>query len=317
MDMTFTQYINFKIKTEFAKYSNSVIFGQNIVAGSRISGLGAELENIEGATAINTTNSENSLMGFGFGLALSGMPSIFIMKQHDFALLGIDQLTNTINVLKEGRLSAPFIVLMVVVDSGYEGPQASLSSLDEFASMTRSPVHFLSTKESIDVAFKNAQEPGLHFLALSQRNMKMKLNSSLSKIIEFNEALLYQNINQGSNVKKIAIVFYGVNIAIAEEVKKGLDQIDYAADLIIMTKLAKQSFNSNLVSVLMGYDQIVILDTGKSEIHFSIELAWHLMHSGKKVVKFHRSSSNKWSEVNSDELEFNPRQIIELIQKGN
>ena len=147
--------------------------------------------------------------------------------------------------------------------------------------------------------------------------MKLKLNPSLSKIIEFNEALLYENINQSSNVKKIAIVFYGVNIAIAEEVKKGLDQIDYAADLIIMTKLAKQSFNSDLVSVLMGYDQIVILDTGKSEIHFSIELAWHLMHSGKKVVKSHRSSSNKWSEVNSDELEFNPRQIIELIQKGN
>ena len=316
MDTTFTQYVNSKIKTQFAKYSNSVIFGQNIVAGSRISGLGAELENIEGTTAINTTNSENSLMGLGFGLALSGIPSIFIMKQHDFALLGIDQLTNTANVLKEGRMSAPFIVLMVVVDSGYEGPQASLSSLDEFASITRSPVHFLSTKESIDLAFKNAQNPGLHFLALSQQNMKLKLNSSLSKITEFDGALLYKNINQGSNVKKIAIVFYGVNIAIAKEIKNDLDQIDYAADLIIMTRLEKQNFNSDLVSTLMEYEHIIILDTGKSEIHFSTELAWHLMRSGKRVDKFHRSSSNKWSEVNSDELEFNPRQIAELFGKG-
>ena len=316
MDTTFTQYVNSKIKTQFAKYSNSVIFGQNIVAGSRISGLGAELEKIEGTTAINTTNSENSLMGLGFGLALSGIPSIFIMKQHDFALLGIDQLTNTTNVLKEGRMSAPFIVLMVVVDSGYEGPQASLSSLDEFASITRSPVHFLSTKESIDLAFKNAQNSGLHFLALSQQNMKLKLNSSLSKITEFDGALLYKNINQGSNVKKIAIVFYGVNIAIAKEVKNDLDQIDYGADLIIITKLEKQNFNSDLVSTLMGYEHIIILDTGKSEIHFSTELAWHLMHSGKRVDKFHRSSSNKWSEVNSDELEFNPRQIAELFGKG-
>ena len=56
LDMTYTQYINFQIKSQFENYHHSVFYGQNIVAGSRISGLGAGLENVTGASAINTTN---------------------------------------------------------------------------------------------------------------------------------------------------------------------------------------------------------------------------------------------------------------------
>ena len=46
MDISFTQYVNKKIIDQFSNYEDSVIFGQNIVAGSRISGLGSQLENI-------------------------------------------------------------------------------------------------------------------------------------------------------------------------------------------------------------------------------------------------------------------------------
>ena len=48
METTFIQYINEKIKIQFSKYEKSVIYGQNIVAGSRISGLGAQLDEIDG-----------------------------------------------------------------------------------------------------------------------------------------------------------------------------------------------------------------------------------------------------------------------------
>ena len=95
MESTFVQYINGKIKRQFSEYNHSVIFGQNIVAGSRISGLGAGLDQIDNCLALNTINSENSLVGLGFGLSLCEIPSMFLMKQHDFALLGLDQLVNT------------------------------------------------------------------------------------------------------------------------------------------------------------------------------------------------------------------------------
>ena len=316
MDISFTQYINKKIREQFSNYEDSVIFGQNIVAGSRISGLGSQLEDINGVRAINSINSENSLMGFGLGLALSGMPSLFLMKQHDFALLGIDQLTNTTNLLRNGRFLAPFIVLMVVVDSGYEGPQASLSSLDEFASLARVPVHYLSTKESIDVAFKKAESPGIHFLALSQKNMKKSVNKTLTPIAEYDEAILYGKTNEINEEAKIALIFYGVEISFAEDIVNNIGISEKECDLFVITELSKEDGSSNLFLKVLQYEKIIFIDTGKSEIHFSSELAWLLKENGKNVHKFQRRSSNKWSEVTNDELEFGTDDIINLIKRS-
>ena len=316
MDMSFTQYVNRKIRDQFSSYRDSVIFGQNIVTGSRISGLGSQLENINGVRAINSTNSENSLMGFGLGLALSGMPTLFLMKQHDFALLGIDQLTNTTNVLRSGRFLAPFIVLMVVVDSGFEGPQASLSSLDEFASLARVPVHFLSTKEAVDVAFKKSESPGLHFLALSQKNMKKPIHKTLTPQIEYDKAILYGKTNEAKKAK-IALIFYGVEISLAEEIVSSIGILGKEYVLFVIIELSKEDESSNLFSKVLQYETIVIIDTGKSEIHFSSELAWLLKQNGKNVYKFQRQSSRKWSEVSSDELEFGSDEIIDLIKRSS
>ena len=49
------------------------------------------------ATIINTPNLENTLVGTGFGLMLSGLQAAFFMKQQDFLLLGVDHLVNTYN----------------------------------------------------------------------------------------------------------------------------------------------------------------------------------------------------------------------------
>ena len=98
-NFSYTSFINLQIKEFFLEKQFGVIFGQNIISGSRISGLGNGIDKLNNIKAINTTNSENSLMGLGLGLALEGVPAIFLMKQHDFALLGLDQLTNTVNLI--------------------------------------------------------------------------------------------------------------------------------------------------------------------------------------------------------------------------
>ena len=79
----FVQYINASTIKRFEN-KKSVIFGQNIVAGSRISGLGAGLDQQKNIITRNSPNVENSLMGFGLGLMLSGTDAALIMKQHDF-----------------------------------------------------------------------------------------------------------------------------------------------------------------------------------------------------------------------------------------
>ncbi len=317
MEISFTHYVNKKIRDQFSKYDDSVIYGQNVVAGSRISGLGSQLENISGVRAINSTNSENSLMGFGLGLALSAIPTLFLMKQHDFALLGIDQLTNTTNVLRNDRFLAPFIILMVVVDSGYEGPQASLNSLDEFSSLTRAPVHYLSTKEAIDVAFKKSESPGLHFLALSQKNMKKSITNSLIVQAEYSNSIHYRKITKFREDSDIAIIFFGVEISLPEEIMNDSRILEINVDLFVVTELSKGNEISLLMSKLLHHQKIIVIDTGKSDVHFSSELAWDLSKFGKNVHKFQRQSSNKWSQVSDDALEFSTDDIIDLIRRSD
>ena len=315
MELTFTQYVNTKIRQKFSSYEHSVIFGQNIVSGSRISGLGAGLDQISNCVALNTTNSENSLMGLGFGLALSETPSLFLMKQHDFALLGLDQLTNTHNVLRNGRLLAPFIVLMVIVDSGFEGPQASLSSLDEFASLSRAPIYFLSSKENIDKAFEMASEPGLHLMALSQKNMKNICTSSQLQVIPCDEAIIYKYL-PNKEKPKIGVLFFGVDNSIAHEVSEELSKKNYCVSLINIIKLSKIELSSQLFYEITQQDKIVVIDTGKSEVHFSTELVLNLRENGNNIDLYQRNSSQKWSVVNDDAIEFDVQSIVQKISKG-
>lgn len=315
MELTFTQYVNTKIRQKFSSYDHSVIFGQNIVSGSRISGLGTGLDQISNCVALNTTNSENSLMGLGFGLALSETPSLFLMKQHDFALLGLDQLTNTHNVLRNGRLLAPFIVLMVIVDSGFEGPQASLSSLDEFASLSRAPIYFLSSKENIDKAFEMASEPGLHLMALSQKNMKNICTSSQLQVVHCDEAIIYKYL-PNKEKPKIAVLFFGVNNSIAHEVSEELSKKNYCVSLINIIKLSKIELSSKLFYEITQQDKIVVIDTGKSEVHFSTELVLNLKENGNNIDLYQRNSSQKWSAVNDDAIEFDVQLIVQKVLKG-
>lgn len=313
-NLTYTNYVNVKIREFFAKYEKSVIFGQNIVSGSRISGLGSELEKIGGVVTINTTNSENSLMGLGFGLALSNIPSLFLMKQHDFALLALDQLTNTNNLIRNQDLAAPFILLFVIMDAGYEGPQASLNSLDEFASLTRSPVYYLSTLEAIEAAFKNASKPGLHIMALSQKRMKQKTEKSNVKTMEFSECILYRNASN-NRVDPVAIIFYGSDPSIVENI---LSQVNNkkSIDLFLMSQLVAIDHNADLFNEIKKYNSFFVIDTGKSDIHFSTETALILKEEGIKVKVFQRISNSKWSEVSEDPIEFTQEEIMEQIMRS-
>jgi pyruvate/2-oxoglutarate/acetoin dehydrogenase E1 component len=313
-DLTYTNYVNVKIHKYFSKYEKSVIFGQNIVSGSRISGLGSGLDKIDGVVAINTTNSENSLMGLGFGLALSNIPSLFLMKQHDFALLALDQLTNTNNLIRNQDLPAPFVLLFVIMDAGFEGPQASLNSLDEFASLTRSPVYYLSTLETIDAAFEKASKPGLHIMALSQKRMKQKIQKSSMKTEEFSECILYRSPPENS-ANQVAIIFYGSDPSMVENI---LSQVNNgkSIDLFVMTQLLAIDDDTNLFNEIKKYRSIFIIDTGKSDIHFSTETAWRLNKEGKEVKIFQRISNSKWSEVSEDPIEFTKEQIIEQIMRS-
>jgi pyruvate dehydrogenase E1 component beta subunit len=301
---SFVQYINSRIKVRFGEGKN-VVFGQNIVAGSRISGLGSGLDELDSIVAINTPNVENSLMGFGLGMMLSGTDSIFLMKQHDFALLGLDQLTNTVNVVRTLDLSSSFIVMMVVVDSGYEGPQSSLNNLDEFASLSRSPVHFLNTRNNIDTAFRASKNPGLHFMVLSQSNMKKSLIDFgiESEVIDSGELV------RANPTSEVLIVYFGLDLSYLFGIQNEFINLQLNTDFLIVRRLQQNLEIEE--DLLRDYKSILIVNTSKSEISYAQKLAFEISRL-HKVTYIKRIPSSNWGNVSEDLPEISPLDVVQL-----
>ena len=79
--MKYVEFINSAMKAKISQEEGLVLFGQNISAGSCLSGLTRNLKVGRDGLIINTPNCENTLCGVGFGLMISGTNSIFFMKQ--------------------------------------------------------------------------------------------------------------------------------------------------------------------------------------------------------------------------------------------
>lgn len=309
--INFASFINLQIKEYFAKKNNGVVFGQNIISGSRISGLGNGLDKLNNIKAINSTNSENSLMGLGLGLSLQGIPSIYLMKQHDFALLGLDQLTNTVNLISSQGFKESFIVLMVVVDSGFEGPQASLNNIDDFASLTRSPVYLLNSKESIENAFASAESPGLHMMVLSQKSMKNPLIKALVAAKKMGSLIKYEGNDKGAEPKNL-LVYTGVNLEFLNNTIKlsFMNKINF--DVMLVSNISPNN-PLNYNNYFLNYEKIAIIHDSKSVFTASHYLVTKIYASNKSIKLFTRQASDVWSTTNQDTPEYRVEEIVAFL----
>ncbi|MBU1230510.1 MAG: hypothetical protein KKA55_11395 [Proteobacteria bacterium] len=168
--MKYVQYVNQAFKAAAEKVQPFVFFGQNIAAGSCLGGLSRGLGGSPGHRALNTPNVENTLVGAGFGMMLGGVSSAFFMKQQDFLLLGLDQIVNTYNAVRQHAPRASFTIVSTVVDSGFEGIQSSLNNLADFCSFARVPGYTIACKQDADSVIGNIfARPGFRLMGVSQR----------------------------------------------------------------------------------------------------------------------------------------------------
>ncbi len=172
--MKYLEHINAVLKKAVASHEGLVVYGQNVGAGSRISGFTRGFEVKPSGKIINTTNTENSLVGFGFGMMLGGGKAAFFMKQLDFLFLGIDHLVNTYNIIRNrGDVTGSFTILPVTVDMGYEGPQSSSNNFGDFCSLARIPGYAITNKYDAEgIVSKHFAAPGFRIISFSQRLYK-------------------------------------------------------------------------------------------------------------------------------------------------
>jgi hypothetical protein len=233
---------------------------------------------------------------------------MFIMKQHDFALLGLDQLTNSVNLIQNFGFNESFIIVMVVVDSGYEGPQASLNNLDEFASLSRQPLYFLNSKQNIEHAFECAKKPGLHIMALSQKQMKSPILNLPKGRMNSKDASNSSAVNSEN-----LIIYTGFNTELIEQLLIEARNMDTSFDLLLNSMLPFPKFDEVALD-LRRYSRVAFIQDTKSLFTASHVEAIKIVSRSNEVRVFTRVPNLSWSSVFHDSPEYKTEEIINFFK---
>ena len=153
------------------------IYGQNINTGTFISGLTKNIYRVKKNPIKNVPNCENSLVGLGFGIMLDGGNAVYIAKQLDFLLLGIDHFVNTMNFIKiKKKLFGSFNIITFVCDQGFQGPQSSFNNMDDLSSLAQVNSFQINTLFEANKIFSGKKLfKGFNIITISQRLSNKKI----------------------------------------------------------------------------------------------------------------------------------------------
>lgn len=298
--MKYLEYVNSKIKTILAEAPQTAVYGQNINAGSCIGGYTRGLQLPENGLVLNTPNSENSLVGVGFGLMLSGVNAVFFMKQLDFLLLGLDHIVNTHNIVRTTPAVAAFSILPIIVDSGYDGPQSSLNTLSDFCSISSTDGYTLTNKHDIDFVLENFMlSPGFRIIGFSQRLIKSELISFDEKVTHSENGSWFQ-YTYGSDMTIACF-----NLSLPQGLL--LTQALKAKGIMVSLFSINPVLHKNWQPLLLNYQNsghLLILDDTKSASSPSQQFSFEAMQSYPhgKVRLEKRQFSESWFVPSSDEF---------------
>ena len=161
--MTYIKDIIDQVNNVTGRCGRVLLFGENIDTGSRISGLARGLKVNSSGRILNVGNCELTHCGVGMGIMLDHGNSVLFMKQLDFLLLGIDQLANTFNFVRAYHSPddlGSFTIFLIVCDQGFQGPQSSMNSAGDVASLANVNVFCLNASSDAAVVLEPFREPG-------------------------------------------------------------------------------------------------------------------------------------------------------------
>jgi len=311
--MKYIEYINEQIRKTVKDSDKLVLFGQNINAGSCLGGLTKGLSVNTTSKIINSTNSENSLCGFGFGLMINDISSVFFMKQLDFLLLGIDHLVNTYNNIRSitNNPKSSFTIMPIIMDNGYQGPQSSLNNFADFCSIARISGYAISTKAEADKLISTKLvSPGFRVIGISARLFKEEIINA-QPIRENQETSLLQ-YSRGTDV---TIVCFNFSFPIGWKILENLKNDGIESSIFNITALTPINWGEILENV-KETKKIIIIDDSKSQNLACENLIVYLYDncdSLKKII-LKREIENNWVHPVSDEMVINYQKIKDALQ---
>jgi len=293
--MKYVEFVNDLIKKEVAQRDNLLLFGQNINAGSYLSGLTRNIELKKGSRIINTQNSENSLVGFGFGLMINGISSVYFMKQMDFLLLGIDQLVNTYGFIRNlygTKNKASFSIVATVYDDGYQGVQSSLNTFGDFCSIGRIPGFAITNSaDAKKIISSELVSPGFRIIGLSLRLYKSEIIVP-GRIISLGERNAFSQYSDG---KDATIVCFNFSFPYGWEFYSRLKEKKIEASLFNVNSMNPIGWDYILRNAAKT-QKLVIIDDSKSANLTGDNLAAHAGQNKaiKKIIFLKRKLGKNW-----------------------
>jgi len=308
--MKYIEYVNNLIKQQIKTQKRLVLFGQNINAGSCLSGLTRGFEVDKSSRIINSTNAENSLCGFGFGLLLSEISSIFFMKQLDFLLLGMDHLVNTFNIIRNTKLgkNASFTIFPIIVDNGFQGPQSSLNNFAEFCSIARISGYTITNKTDAGEILKSKLiEPGFRIITVSQRLFHQEIIEPKQVLFVNNEKTVFQ-YNKGDD---LTIVSFNFSFPQANELLSEFEENGINVSLFNVNSPIETNWKE-ICKDVENTKNIIILDDSKSVNIAVNSLINDLVSNGnlksKRIIK--KEINDDWLNPNEDLMKVDYKKIV-------
>src|SRR5262245_34206829 len=294
----YVEYINSRIRTRMSSAERLIAYGQNIAAGSHLSGLTRGLAGGRGSSIINTPNIENALAGIGFGVMLRGMSAIFFCKQQDFLLLGMDHIVNSYNAIRHRNDLGSFTIVAIVVDSGFEGPQSGLHNLSDICSVAHAPGYLIAGSHDADLVIdRHLIAPGFRIIGVSQRLFRTPIidrratpgSNSNDDVVQYGD---------GADV---TVAAFNLALPQAIEAVRAIEAAGRTAALFSVLNVWSPDWMPILTS-LERTKNLLILDDGKSATRLSDRFLSEalLRCHPDRVVNVRREFSTEWSKPNAD-----------------
>ncbi|KKR79346.1 MAG: hypothetical protein UU25_C0016G0009 [Microgenomates group bacterium GW2011_GWB1_40_9] len=309
--MKYIQYINEILGRKTAETDGLVLFGQNIAAGSHISGLTKGLRVGKGGIIINTPNSENTLTGLGFGMMLGGVSSIFFMKQLDFLLLGIDQIVDTYNFVRRKEPKASYTIMPVISDLGYHGLQSSFNNFGDIASVARIPGFTITNKiDAEEIINAHLVSPGFRIIGVGQRLFGDEI-LDVPKVYSNNEKTLFQY----AEGDKATIVCFNLSFPYGWELYNKLKERGIDSSLFSVNSVTPIGWQK-IIEDVSETRNLIVIDDSKSENsscdNFIMNVLEKCQIKNKIIVK-REIKGNEWLYPNPDLLQIDYETIVNKL----
>lgn len=305
---SYVQHVNAILREVVAATPKLVVYGQNVTAGSCLSGLTRGLEAGPGGRLLNTPNVENTQVGVGFGLMLRGVPGLFCVKQQDFVLLGLDHMVNTYNVVRRLAPNGSFTVLAIIVDHGFEGPQSCLNNLSDFCSMANVPGYVVTNRHDAEVVLRrHLVAPGFRMIGVSQRLFGREVIAVDQPVESWQDGAVFRYA-EGSAA---TIVAFNTALPQAHGLWQAATEAKRPMSLFSVTAGWRVDW-APILADLGRTGRLVVVDDSKGLNRPSNRLlmeAYQAVAAGK-VVAICREFQPEWLKPNKDELDVDAAAVL-------